>query len=150
MKIKEVEKIDSQYVEAMRRFLSIYRYLRQYGRKMQSENLSGREVSILRYLMESEPLTIGQCRDYLFLSDSSTSELMAHMEQNGQVIRARSQSDNRSVMVTLTAAGRKLARSLTLGGMPLLREKLKTLSPDQLSRLYDALGDIEQLLEIAE
>ena len=144
------EQIDTLYVETMRRFLTVYRYLRQYGRKMQSENLSGREVSILRYLLDTEPLTIGQCRDYLYLSDSSTSELMSHLEQNGYVSRARSQADNRSVMVTLTPAGRKLASSLTLGGMPLLREKLKTLPPDRMQRVHDAMNDIQQLLEIAE
>ncbi len=148
MKVKE--ETDTVYVDAMHRFLSVYRYLRQYGRKLQSENLSGREVSVLRYLLESEPLTIGQCRDYLYLSDSSTSELIAHLEQNGYVTRTRSHADNRSVMVTLTPSGRKLARSLTLGGIPLLRERMKTLSPDRLERLRDALGDLQQLLEIPE
>ncbi len=148
MKVKE--QTDAVYLDAMHRFLSVYRYLRQYGRKMQSENLSGREVSILRHLMENEPLSIGQCRDYLYLSDSSTSELIAHLEQDGHVTRTRSPADNRSVMVTLTPSGRKLARSVALGGIPLLRERLKALPPDRLERLRDALGDLQQILEIME
>ena len=148
--MKVNEKAETLYVETIHRFLTVYRYIRQYGRQMQSENLSGRAVSILRYLMENEPLSIGQCRDYLFLSDSSTSELMASLEQSGYVSRMRSPLDNRSVIVTLTPAGRKLARSLTLGGIPLLRERLKTLPPDRLQRVHDAMSDLQQLLEIGE
>lgn len=143
-------KTEDLYDRAMGSFLSVYRYLRKYSRKIQSEGLSGREVSTLRYLLEAESLTIGQCRDYLYINDSSTSELIAHMEQSGYVLRTRSPADNRSVIVTLTAAGKKLARSLTLGGMPLLREKLKTLPPDQLQRIHGAMCDIQKLLEIED
>ena len=37
-----------------------------------------------------------------------------------------------------------------LGGIPLLREKLKTLSPERLQRVNDAFADIAQLLELAD
>lgn len=148
--MKAKAKTEDLYDQAMGSFLSVYRHLRKYSRKMQAEGLSGREVSTLRYLLEAEPLTIGQCRDYLYINDSSTSELIAHLEQSGYVLRTRSQTDNRSVMVTLTPAGKKLARSLALGGMPLLREKLKTLPPDHLQRIHDAMGDIQKLLEIED
>jgi DNA-binding MarR family transcriptional regulator len=148
--VKTKIKTEDLYDQAMGSFLSVYRYLRKYSRKIQSEGLSGREVSTLRYLLEAESLTIGQCRDYLYINDSSTSELIAHMEQSGYVLRTRSLADNRSVIVTLTAAGKKLARSLALGGMPLLREKLKTLTPDQLQRIHSAMCDIQKLLEIED
>ncbi len=141
---------ESLYDQAMGSFLSVYRYLRKYSRKMQAEGVSGREVSTLRYLLEAEPLTIGQCRDFLYINDSSTSELVTHLEQSGYVLRTRSQADNRSVMVTLTPAGRKLARSVQVGGMPLLREKLKSLPPDHLKRIHDAMSEIQELLEIKD
>ena len=148
--MKEKIETSSQFVETMGSFLNVYRFLRKYSRKIQTEGLSGREVSMLRYLLNAEPLTIGQCRDYLYINDSSTSELITHLEQAGHVLRTRSQTDSRSVMVTLTPAGRKLARSVTLGGIPLLREKLKALPPDRLQRIYDAMNDIQDLLEIKD
>ncbi|HEY3342488.1 MAG TPA: winged helix DNA-binding protein [Anaerolineae bacterium] len=148
--MKEKIETDSLFVETMASFLNVYRFLRKYSRQLQSEGLSGREVSMLRYLLSAEPLTIGQCRDYLNINDSSTSEMIAHLEQGGVVLRTRSQIDNRSVMVTLTPAGRKLAHSVTLGGIPLLREKLKLLPPDRLQRIYDAMRDISELLEIKD
>jgi DNA-binding MarR family transcriptional regulator len=141
---------DVLFTETIQRFLTVYRYMRQYGRKMQCEGLSGREVSILRYLLDAGAMSIGQCRDYLYINDSSTSELIAHMEQGGYVTRARSQTDNRSVIVSLTTSGRKAAESLTLGGIPLLREKLRALSPDRLARINAALSDMQELLEIID
>lgn len=139
---------DALFTETMHRFLTVYRYMRQYGRQLQSEGLSGREVSILRYLLDSGSLSIGQCRDYLFINDSSTSELISHLETGGYVSRVRSQTDNRSVLVSLTAAGRKTARSLSLGGIPLLRERLRTMPSERLARIDSALGEIVELLEI--
>lgn len=144
------EQTNDLFLHTIHRFLSVYRYLRKYSRKIQSEGLSGREVSTLRYLLETGPCTIGQCRDYLYISDSSTSELIAHLEQAGYVSRARSQTDNRAVLVTLTPQGHKAARTLPLGGIPMLRERLKTLEPAQLARIHDALGEIQQLLEIED
>jgi DNA-binding MarR family transcriptional regulator len=148
--VKDKIQTDSLFSETMASFLKVYRFLRKYSRQMQSEGLSGREVSMLRYLQSAEPLTIGQCRDYLNINDSSTSELIAHLEQGGIVLRTRSQTDNRSVMVTLTPVGNKLAHSVTLGGIPLMREKLKTLPPERLQRIYDAMCDIQNLLEIKD
>lgn len=140
----------ANYHETVQRFLTVYRYLRQHGRKMQCEGLSGRAVSLLRYLLDTGPLTIGQCRDYLYINDSSTSELVANLERDGYVTRTRSQADNRSVLVTLTPSGYTTASSVALGGIPLLREKLKTLTPEKLDRINEALRDIQQLLEVTE
>ena len=143
-------KNSASYQETVQRFLTIYRYLRQYGRQMQSEGLSGRAVSLLRYLLDTGPLSIGQCRDYLFINDSSTSELVANLEREGYVTRTRSQADNRSVLVTLTPSGYAMASSVALGGIPLLRERLQTLAPEKLDRINEALRDVQQLLEVTE
>jgi DNA-binding MarR family transcriptional regulator len=143
-----VLKADELAAQTMHRFLNVYRYLRKYSREIQSQGLSGREVSTLRYLLDAEPATMGQCRDYMYISDSSTSELIAHLEQSGFVVRARAAEDNRTVLVTLTAQGRKAARTLPLDGIPLLRERIRTLPPERIRRIYEALGDIAQLLEM--
>ena len=87
------------FLETIHTFLSVYRHLRRYSRQVYDEGLSGRQVSALRYLLEAGPSTVGQLRDYLYLSDSSTSELMAGLEQQGYVARARSKGDNRVVVV---------------------------------------------------
>lgn len=141
---------DALFVETMHTFLGLYRYLRRHSRQMQEQGLSGRQVATLRYLLEAGPRTIGQLRDYLYISESSTSELVASMEQAGHVGRTRSEEDNRVVLVTLTPAGREAARQTPLAGVPLLREKLKALPPRRLAAIRDALAELKDLLEVPD
>lgn len=141
---------EALFAATMHTFLSLYRYLRRHARQMQEQGLSGRQVATLRYLLEAGPRTMGQLRDYLYIGDSSTSELIARMEQAGLVERTRSTGDNRIVLVSLTPAGHKLAQETPLEGIPLLRERLKSLPPERLAALRDALAQIADLLEIPD
>jgi DNA-binding MarR family transcriptional regulator len=136
------------YTETIHKFLTMYRHLRRYGRQMQQDRISGRKIAALRHLLQSGPLTIGQLRDYLYVSDSSTSELIARLQKKGLVTRARSDKDNRVVIVTLTEAGRAFAEQTTPGGVSLLREKLKTLPRERLALINQATTEIMDLLEI--
>ena len=141
---------EALYLETIHTFLTVYRYLRRYTRRLHSEGFSGRKIATLRYLMEAEPLTIGQLRDYLYVSDSTTSELVAKLEDAGCVQRMRSKDDHRVVLVSLTPAGREFAQSAPVGGIPLLRERLKALPPERLSLIHEALAEIKQTLEIKD
>ncbi len=136
------------YTETIHRFLTLYRYLRRCSRQLQQAGISGRKMAALRHLLEAGPRTVGQLGDYLYISDSSTSELIARLEDKGYVTRARSQVDNRVVIVSLTPAGREIAQQTPLGGVPLLRERLKTLPVERLARIHAAVTDIMNLLEI--
>lgn len=135
--------------ETIRAFLTLHRYVRRYGRQMQAKNLSGGKLSVLRYLLEVGPLTMGQLRDYLFVSDSSTSEKVSSLEQAGYVTRTRPPANNRVVIVDITPAGRDIAQKTPLGGIPLLRERLGALPQERLRMINEALVDILQILDIA-
>jgi DNA-binding MarR family transcriptional regulator len=136
------------YTETIHRFLTVYRYLRRYSRQMQDEGISGRKIAALRYLLEAGPCTVGQLGHYLYISDSSTSQLIAHLEGAGYVTRVRSKEDNRVVIVSLTPAGGEIAQATQPGGVPLLRERLKTLPMERLARIHAAMTDMMGLLEI--
>jgi DNA-binding MarR family transcriptional regulator len=138
------------YTETIHLFLSIYRYVRTSGRRMHEEGIGGRKVATLRYLQEAGPLTVGQIRDYLYLSDSSTSEMIARLADKGYVQRRRSPQDNRVVIVSLTEAGAGVIAGKPLTGMPLLRERLKGLAPERLAPINDALRELARLLEIED
>jgi DNA-binding MarR family transcriptional regulator len=135
------------YRQTIQEFLSLYRYLRHYGRKMHQEGISGRKLSTLRYLADAGPLTVGQLSDYLCINDSSTSTTIADLKKRGYVTRTRSPKDNRVVLVEITDQGRELLARTSLGGIPLLREALKTLPPDRLAPIHDALETMNELLE---
>ncbi|MCU0519929.1 MAG: MarR family transcriptional regulator [Anaerolineae bacterium] len=135
-------------LDATRKFLVLYRYLRHYGRNTQCEGVRGRDMSTLRYLHEEGPLTIGQISEYLYISASSTSELVSRMEGAGYVERRRSREDSRVVYVELTPRGEQLAATTPTGGVPLLRERIKTLHPDQLHQIDEAFTLLIQVMEI--
>jgi len=139
-----------QYIDTIHKFLALHRYLRRYSRRIRAEGIGGRKVSALRYLLETGPRTIGQLSDYHYISDSSASEMVAELVRLGYVTRTRSESDQRFVLVDLTEAGREFAQDAPLGGIPLLRERLRALPPERLALINQALTDLNQLLEIGD
>jgi len=132
----------------MQKFLSLYRYLRRYSRQTQEYGVRGREFATLRYLLEAGPCTIGQVQEYIYISASSTSEMLSRLEDAGYVMRKRCKKDQRVVFVELTSEGRRLAEETPLGGIPLLREKFKTLPPERLAILDEAFSELLNLMEI--
>jgi DNA-binding MarR family transcriptional regulator len=136
--------------DTFHRLLKILRFLRQHAYKMQSEGISPRDYAVLRFLLESGPATVGEVQTYLHKSASTTSTLIAQLEEAGYVSRTRSQKDNRVVVVELTPAGQEIAQETPLGGLPLLRHQLRGLPEDRLGHLSEALMEIMQLMEVPE
>jgi DNA-binding MarR family transcriptional regulator len=141
--VDEVDK--SLALDTIRKFLHLYRYMRYHGRNVQAAGLRGREFAILRYLRDG-PLKIGEIVSYMFVSASSTSEMISRMEDAGYVTRRRCKNDNRVVYVELTPAGRELAENTPLGGIPLLREKMQKLPPDRIALVNEALTELITVL----
>ena len=131
-------------------FLTLFRYLRRYSRQVSRQGIRHRQFSVLLFLLESGPATVGQVQDYLYQSASTTSTLIAQLEEAGYVTRTRSQQDNRVVIVELTPSGQDVARNTPLGGIPLLRRQLSALPQEQLLALDTALAELLQLMEVTE
>jgi DNA-binding MarR family transcriptional regulator len=138
------------YLDTIHSFLTLFRYLRHYSRDVHDSGRSGRELSTLRYLQDNGPTTMGQLSAFLYISESSTTELVAKLEQESLATRKRSANDNRVVEVDLTEQGRRLAASTALGGIPLLRERLRTLPREELEQILDAFRRLNRLLGVQE
>lgn len=134
--------------EATSKFLTLYRYLRQYSRQMHEEGISGRKIATLRHLGDAGPLAVGQLSSYLCISDSSTSALIDWLEEQGYVTRTRSHADHRVVLVDVTPAGRELADRTPLGGMPRLREALRALPAERLAVVCEAMATLVEIVEM--
>jgi DNA-binding MarR family transcriptional regulator len=147
-KVNETEQ--HLYAETIHKVLRFHRALFLYSRRMHITGISGRKVAALRYLIEAGPRTIGELRDYHHISDSTTSEMMAQLERSGFVTRTRSEADNRVVVVEITQSGREFAENAPLGGIPLLRERLKALAPERLKIIDQALTDLLTILASAD
>lgn len=130
------------------RVLSLLRYARQHARQLIDERgIKPRQLSVLRYLLDAGPLTVGQVQEFIQNSPSTTSTLIAQLEQMGYATRTRSPADNRVVIVELTAAGRDVARNTPLTGLPLLRRRLRDLSPGRLAEIDNVLLEIMGLMD---
>lgn len=136
--------------EAIHKFLILYRYLRQYGRQIDERGIRPREFSVLRFLQESGTATVGQVQEYLYCSASVASTVIAGLEEKGLLTRTRSAEDNRVVLVALTPAGEEAAAKTPLGGIVLLRRRLRNLPPERLAVIDSALADLLELLEVTE
>jgi len=136
--------------EAMHRFLLIHHHLRRYARQMDDRGIRLKDFSVLRFLMEHGPATVGEVQEYLFNSASTTSALLSQLEEAGYVTRTRSSEDNRVVIIELTEPGRAIAEDSPLGGIPLLRRRLRHLPPERLQRINEALAEIMELIEVED
>ncbi len=136
--------------EVFRQFLAIQHHLRQYTRQMDDRGIRPRDFSVLRFVMESGPVTIGDVQEYLVRSPSVASTVISGLEEAGLVTRTRSTEDNRVVLVALTEQGRQFADDAPLGGLPLLRRKLQTLPPEQIETLEEAMNLLFALLEVED
>ena len=130
------------------KFITLYRYLRSYSRQTQDYGVRGREFATLRYLHEAGARTIGQVQEYIYISASAASEMLSRLENAGYVERKRCKKDQRVVYVDLTPEGHRLAEETPLGGIPLLRERIKILPPERLALLDEAFSELLQLMEI--
>ena len=67
------------------------------------------------------------------------------------VVRTRpGVGNNRVVLVDITPQGREIVGKTPLGGIPLLREALKTLPSEQLSVVHEAMLTITNLLQVTD
>jgi len=98
-------------------------------------------------LLESGPVKVSQIQIFLHHSPSTTSALIAQLEETGYVSRNRSDEDNRVVIVSLTGSGRIVAEQAPFGGLPLLRRRLSGLSEARLQEINAVLVELMQLME---
>jgi DNA-binding MarR family transcriptional regulator len=130
------------------RFLTLLRRTRQHSRQMSEEHgIRPRQYAVLRFLRESGPATVGQVGAYLHTSPSTTSTLLAGLEEMGYLTRTRSQDDNRVVIVELTTVGRDIVENTPPGRYCLLRQRLGLLSQDRLVQINDVLNEIMGSME---
>jgi MarR family transcriptional regulator, organic hydroperoxide resistance regulator len=134
--------------QAFRRLLVLFRFLRQHAREMHGQGISPRDFSAMRFLLECGPATVGAVQAFIFRSPSTASALVDKLAHAGYVTRARSDRDNRVVLVDLTPAGRELLERTPLQGLPLLRRRLAELPPERLRRIDEALCQIMELMEV--
>jgi DNA-binding MarR family transcriptional regulator len=134
--------------QVFHQLLALLRLKRQYDHLIENERgLKPRDFSVLRFLLDSGHVKVSQIQTFLHHSPSTTSALIAQLEEAGYVSRNRSAEDNRVVIVSLTAAGQTVAEQAPFGGLPLLRRRLSRLDDGRLQEINAVLVELMQLME---
>jgi len=128
---------------ATQQFLRLLRHVHGYSHQIHQHGISGRQMSILLRLANDGPATVGQMARFLYRSKSTTSTTLAALEKTGYITRTRSQRDQRVVTVDITSSGREAIARIPVGGIPLLRQEIRTLSHEE---LQETIAAIERLM----
>ncbi len=91
-------------------------------------------------LWDKKELTVKELGDYLYLDSGTITPMLKKMEAQGLVLRARSEHDERSVVITLTEQGEQLREKAVS-----IPEKIGScipLSADEAKTLYTLLYNV--------
>ena len=135
----------------MHRYLTLIRYQHLRGHEIRKAyGISGKQLAVLRYLMESGPHSVHEISHYLYVRDATTSPLLERMETAGYVVRKRCSEDSRKVFVEPTDAGRELAARAPMSVTGRMRTRLPRLSVEELQRIDEALAKLSDIVEVDE
>lgn len=133
------------------RYLTLMRYQRYMSELIRrTTNISGRELAVLRYLLQQGPRSVKEISQFLYVREATASPLLEQMERNGYVTRRRSPEDNRKLLVEPTDLGREVVAHAPMGTVTLLRVRLPALPVEELAAIDKALKRLSEIAEVDE
>jgi DNA-binding MarR family transcriptional regulator len=131
-------------------FHHAYRVLRsRRGRDTHlcSGQLSYAQFELLAELLRQGPLPMGELAGAAGLSPATVSQMLDHLVDEGQVERARSESDRRVVVIKLTRNGRRRIESRKAMWRERWERGLEGVSAEELRIACDVLARIGGVFE---
>ena len=133
------------------RFLTVLRSQHRSSALIQQQvQIPGRQVAVLRFLLESGPSNVTKVSRFLYVREATASTMLERMEQNGYVTRKRSAEDNRKVIIEPTLLGTEVVQRAPLGMVALLRERLPKQPLEDLQAIEKALAILSRLGNVDE
>lgn len=132
-------------------YLNLLRYQHRWGHRIHKEfEISGRQLAVLRCLLQRGPLNVREIARMLYISDATTSAILERMEQAGYVRRSRSEEDSRKVVVEPSEAGRQVAAQAPMGAVWRMREHLPELPVEELEAIDQAFKRVSEIARVDE
>lgn len=133
------------------RYLTLVRHQRRRSAQIRmGADISGRQLAVLRHLVQEGPRTVGQISRFLYVRNATTSTLLDRMERDGYITKRRSTRDCRKVYVEPTDKGRQVATTAPEGTIWLLRSRLPELDADELERIDRALARLSEIAGVVD
>ncbi len=105
---------------------------------------------ILVILLEKQQPTVGEIVELMVLPQSTISHQLQRLDKRGLIQRTRRKEDNRSVAVTLTAAGQKVATACNGLSLDIYNHMTRGLDDRELAQLSQLLGRMFRTLDSYE
>lgn len=112
--------------------------IREYQPHLDKLGITYPQYLVLMVLWEDDNLTVNDIARRLILNTNTVTPLLKRMEQQGIIVRKRSDEDERKVIVQLTNKGREL------------QEDASRIPESLMSRLGDSNLDMDELLRLKE
>src|SRR3954471_2437997 len=120
---------------------AVARVHRQHaGALLHGLGLAAGQELLLMLLWDEEPRSQAELTREMAIEPPTTSKMLSRLERAGLIARKRSESDRRSVLVTLTAAGRALEGPVNAAWRTLEEDTVAALTPKQQDDLLVLLG----------
>ncbi len=126
---------------------AVARLHRQHaGALLHGIGLSAGQELLLMLLWEKEPRSQAELTRELAIEPPTTSKMLSRLEKAGVIARHRSESDRRTVLVTLTEAGRALEGPVNAAWRTLEQDTVAALTPAEQDTLLVLLGRVLESL----
>jgi len=126
---------------------AVARVHRQHaGALLHGLGLSAGQELLLMLLWDKEPRSQAELTRELAIEPPTTSKMLSRLEKAGVIARNRSESDRRTVLVTLTEAGRALEGPVNAAWRTLEEDTVAALTPEEQDNLKILLGRVLESL----
>ena len=123
--------------------------MRGFRRLLRAHGLNEQEWRIMRALMESDRLEIGELAARVFILKPSATRTVKNLERRGIVSRSRVSSDQRRASIALTPKGRALFDELAPRSELEYARIARLVGASDIDELYQLLGRVTDALNRA-
>jgi homoprotocatechuate degradation regulator HpaR len=120
--------------------------MRGFRRLLRIHGLNEQEWRIMRALMETDRLEIGELAERVFILKPSATRTVKNLQGRDIVSRRRSSADQRRALVGLTAKGRQLFEELAPESELEYARITSLVGPSDMKQLYQLLARVTETL----
>ncbi|MCX7987640.1 MAG: MarR family transcriptional regulator [Bacteroidales bacterium] len=112
--------------------------IREYQPFLEKLNITYPQYLVMMILWENDSIAVSEIAKKLILNTNTITPILKRMEQQGLIVRTRSDEDERKVFVTLTELGQKL------------KEEAAKIPEALINRLLNSELKVEDLIKLKE
>jgi DNA-binding MarR family transcriptional regulator len=125
------------------------RFTQIANKLLSTQGISIYDSRILLFLLQREEMRVGDLVGAMALPQSTISHQLKQLQARKLIRRRRSRQDNRTVVITLSAAGEEIAHACERYSDAVQRALLDSLGGQKMEQLIDTLSGVFQLLDVS-